>query len=146
MAEVVSGMGANAKRTDKNLSARLQKINNKAKIQNATGGAYGERAALTQIAQAAPTETPTPVVPPATEITPRSNRAIPQTVGAFAPTQRAYEDVSAGAATGDGPDASVLMTPVDAPDQTAVYARAMYALFPSPATRRIVEAFEEEGR
>lgn len=149
MAEVVSGMGANARRTDKNLSARLQKINRNAKIQNAPGGAYGERAALTQLAQGAPEQQTQQALPPVMsggEMTPRGNMTVPSVVGAFEPTQRPNEDVSAGAATGPGPDSSVLMTPVDAPDQLAVYARAMYAMFPSPQTRRIVEAFVEEGR
>ena len=148
MAEVVSGMGANAKRTDKNLSARLQKINRNAKIQNVAGGTYGERLALTELAQGASTETQQalPPVMSGGEMTPRGNMTVPPVVGAFEPTQRPNEDVSAGAATGDGPGTDVLMTPVDAPDQLAVYARAMYAMFPSPQTRRIVEAFVEEGR
>lgn len=146
MTEKVSGVGANATRTDQNLSARLAKINNEAKIQNAVGGTYGERADLTQLAQGAPEVKGTPASIATANVTPQATIAAPAVVGAFAPTQRPNEDVSAGAATGDGPGTEVLMTPVDAPDQLAVYARAMYAMFPSPQTRRIVEAFVEEGR
>jgi len=42
--EVVSGMGANSSRTDKNVSERVAKIQREAKIQNMSGGSYGERA------------------------------------------------------------------------------------------------------
>ena len=143
--ETVSGVGKNATRTDKNLSERVARVQRDANIQNATGGAYGQRAELTQLAQGAPTQSPMPPVMANGEMTARAGRVFPS-VGAFEPTQRPNEDVSAGAATGAGPGQEALMTPVDAPDQTAVYARALYAMFPSPATRRIVDAFEEEGR
>ena len=68
------------------------------------------------------------------------------TVGAFAPTQRPNEPVTAGIDAGEGAGSSALMTPVDAPDQLSVFARAMYVANPTPQLRRIVEAFEEEGR
>jgi hypothetical protein len=71
--------------------------------------------------------------------------AIP-TVGAFAPTQRPDEPVTAGVNAGEGPGSEVLMTPIDAPDQLSVLARAMYMANPTPQLRRILEAFEEEGR
>jgi len=36
--------------------------------------------------------------------------------------------------------------PIDAPDQAAVFARAMFAINPTPANRRLLEAFQQEGR
>lgn len=143
--EKVSGVGANATRTDKNLSERVARVQRDANIQNASGGKYGQRAELTQLAQAVPQEeAQSGAINMSLAAGPTASRTpIP---GAFDPTQYPDEDVSAGAASGAGPGRDVLMTPVDAPDQTAVYARALYAMFPSPATRRIVEAFEEEGR
>jgi hypothetical protein len=42
MAEIVSGVGADSKRTDNNISERVAKIQREAKIQNATGGTYGQ--------------------------------------------------------------------------------------------------------
>jgi hypothetical protein len=67
-------------------------------------------------------------------------------VGAFEPTRRPDEAVTAGVNAGDGPGSEVLMTPIDAPDQLSVLARAMYMANPTPQLRRIVEAFDEEGR
>ena len=48
--EKVSGVGANASRTDKNLSERVARVQRDAKMQNATNGDYGSRADLTSIA------------------------------------------------------------------------------------------------
>jgi hypothetical protein len=132
----VSGVGKGARRTDLDRAAKIQR---EAKVQNATGGSYGQRAELTQLAQGAPmaqgmaipTGMGTPPVP---------------TVGIFEPTQRPNEPITAGVDVGDGPGSEALMTPVDAPDQLATFARAMYMANPSPQLRRIVEAFEEEGR
>ena len=132
----VSGVGKGARRTDLDRAAKIQR---EAKVQNATGGSYGQRAELTQLAQGAPmaqgmaipTGMGTPPVP---------------TVGIFEPTQRPNEPLTAGVDVGPGPGSEALMTPVDAPDQLATFARAMYMANPSPQLRRIVEAFEEEGR
>jgi hypothetical protein len=70
----------------------------------------------------------------------------PSVTDLFAPTQRPNEPVTAGIDAGEGAGSNVLMTPVDAPDQLSVFARAMYMANPTPQLRRIVEAFEEEGR
>lgn len=132
----VSGVGKGARRTDLDRAAKIQR---EAKIQNASGGQYGQRAELTQLAQGAPMAQAMPM--PAAMGTP----PVP-TVGIFEPTQRPDEPLTAGVNVGDGPGSEVLMTPVDAPDQLATFARAMYMANPSPQLRRIVEAFEEEGR
>ena len=132
----VSGVGKGARRTDLDRAAKIQR---EAKIQNASGGQYGQRAELTQLAQGAPMAQAMPM--PTAMGTP----PIP-TVGIFEPTQRPDEPLTAGVDVGDGPGSEALMTPVDAPDQLATFARAMYMANPSPQLRRIVEAFEEEGR
>lgn len=132
----VSGVGKGARRTDLDRAAKIQR---EAKIQNASGGQYGQRAELTQLAQGAPMAQAIPM--PTAMGTP----PVP-TVGIFEPTQRPNEPITAGVDVGDGPGSEALMTPVDAPDQLATFARAMYMANPSPQLRRIVEAFEEEGR
>ena len=138
--EVVSGVGANASRTDKNLSARVQRVVNDAKIQNATGGAYSERANLNSIAAGAPTDTPMPVITTTQgDLTPRGI----QTTGAFAPGNPDLP-LSHGAKGGPGADNSILQTPVDAPDQSSLLARAL--LQANPSSRQLlmmVEAFNE---
>lgn len=145
MAEVVSGVGAGSKRTDNNVSERVSKIQREAKMQNAAGGSYGERANLTSIAGGAPTNAPT------------AGLASPQAQGqSFSPSQLPDSNVFApgsqglplshGAPGGPGAGAEVLQTPVDAIDQTSVLLRAMYMANPTPQLRRMVEAFNEEGR
>lgn len=54
--EVVSGMSANSKRTDNNVSERVAKIQREAKIQNSTGGPYTSRQDLTSLAGGASTD------------------------------------------------------------------------------------------
>lgn len=132
----VSGVGKGARRTDLDRAAKIQR---EAKIQNASGGQYGQRAELTQLAQGAPMAQAVPAMP-----MPQGPQ-IP-TVGIFEPTRRPDEPITAGIDMGEGPGSEVLMTPVDAPDQLSAFARAMYMANPSPQLRRIIEAFEEEGR
>ena len=48
--EVVSGVGADSKRTDNNVSERVAKVQREAKIQEASGGQYGQRANLASLA------------------------------------------------------------------------------------------------
>ena len=134
------GPGKFARRND---LGNVKKIQRSAKIQNAAGGAYGQRAEMQSIAGAAPMEQGAPnFAPPTGNLTARS---MPVT-GAFAPTERPNEPITAGTDGTDGAGSNVLMTPVDAPDQLSVFARAMYMANPTPQLRRIVEAFEEEGR
>jgi len=113
----VSGVGKGARRTDLDRAAKVQR---QAKVQNAMS-----RGPMTSTAPAA--------------------ASIP-TVGIFHRTTRPNEPITAGVDAGEGPGSEVLMTPVDAPDQLATFARAMYMANPTPQLRRIVEAFEEEGR
>ena len=127
----VSGVGKGARRTDLDRAAKIQR---EAKVQNAVGGTYGERKKLQKLVTDAP-------IPP----TPLGTPPIP-TVGIFEPTQRPNEPITAGVDVGPGPGSEALMTPVDAPDQLSTFVRAMYMANPSPQLRRMVEAFEEEGR
>ena len=138
----VSGVGKGARRTDLDRAAKIQR---EAKIQNASGGQYGQRAELTQLAQGAPMAQAVPVLPGVPTPTGTGTPPVP-TVGIFEPTQRPNEPITAGVDVGPGPGSEALMTPVDSPDQLATFARAMYMANPSPQLRRIVEAFEEEGR
>lgn len=140
--EVVSGVGADAKRTDNNISARTAKVQNAAKIQNATGGAYNERSNLTELASgsAATTSTPMPsVTAPTGGMSPRGVR----TVGVFEPgTQDA--PLSDGAKGGPGRNDSILQTPVDTVNPDSIFVRAL--LQANPTSRQLlmmVEAYNE---
>lgn len=133
----VSGVGPGARRTDLDRAAKVQRD---AKIQRAPGGSYGERTELAGLATGAPMAKAAPMA----TMSP-STASIP-TVGIFEPTMRPNEPITAGVDVGEGPGSEALMTPVDAPDQLAAFARAMYMANPTPQLRRIVEAFEEEGR
>ena len=140
--EKVSGVGANASRTDKNLTARVQRVVNDAKIQNATGGAYSDRSQLTNLAEgsAATTSSPMPAINQASAgMTTPSVR----TVGVFEPgTQGA--PLSDGAKGGPGRDDRVLQTPVDTVNPDSIFIRAL--LQANPTSRQLqmmVEAYNE---
>lgn len=133
----VSGVGKGARRTDLDRAAKVQRD---AKIQRAPGGSYGERTELAGLATGAPMAKAAPMA------TMSPSTASISTVGIFEPTMRPNEPITAGVDVGEGPGSEALMTPVDAPDQLAAFARAMYMANPTPQLRRIVEAFEEEGR
>ena len=140
--EVVSGVGADAKRTDNNISERVAKIQREAKIQNATGGAYTQRAEMQSLASGASTNVPTPQV-----TMPEGNPLVGSVdaVNAFAPGSQGTP-LSEGATYGPGAGAEVLPTPVDAIDQGSVLARAMLMANPnSRQLRLMVEAYNELG-
>jgi hypothetical protein len=139
--EKVSGMGVNASRTDKNLSERVAKVQREAKMQEASGGAYGQRADLASIAGGASTNVPTANV---TMPEPSRVSSIPP-VNAFAPgSGRNGVPLSDGAQFGPGRDASAQPLPVDAPNTDSIFVRAMAAA--NPGSRQLmmmVEAFNE---
>ena len=140
--EKVSGMGANASRTDKNLSERVARVQRDAKVQNMSGGAYGQRAEMESIASGAPTNVPTPQV-----TMPEGNTLAGSVdaVNAFAPGTQGVP-LSEGATYGPGAGQEVLPTPVDAIDQGSVLARAMLMANPnSRQLRLMVEAYNELG-
>ena len=133
-----SGVGKNAKRIDLD---KARKVQRDAKIQRASGGSYGERSTLNELATGAP-------MPKASLPTIPTAPATPQipSVGIFEPTTRPNEPITAGLPVGDGPGPEVLNTPITEVDQTAALARAMFAANPTPQMRRLVEAFMQEGR
>ncbi len=141
--EVVSGMGANSSRTDKNLTARVQRVVNDAKIQNAPGGSYSERANLTSLAEGSTATTTSPVSNMNTPTTGMSTTIPVNTVNVFEPgTQDA--PLSDGAKGGPGRDNSILQTPVDTVNPDSIFVRAL--LQANPTSRQLqmmVEAYNE---
>jgi hypothetical protein len=137
MAEVVSGVGKNSSRTDKNLSARVQRVVNDAKIQNAPGGAYSDRSQLTNLAQGASTDVP--VANPMNSATP----SIPvTTTNVFAPGS-IDKPLSDGAPGGPGSNVSTQI-PVDAVNPDSIFIRALARA--NPTSRQLlmmVEAYNE---
>ena len=142
--EIVSGTGKDARRTDKNISSRVQKIQRDANMKNATGGSYGESLNLQQLSQGASTSMKKPI------ITPTTSRSMPSLGIKKSPLDEMQEgavtmtDGAGGNTAGRQP--SELDQPIDAPDQSAILARAMFAINPTPQNRRLLEAFQQEGR
>ena len=137
--EVVSGVGADAKRTDNNISARVAKIQNSAKIQNASDGKYRERSNLTQLAAGSAATTTSPMPPPMGQ----ASQIPVRTVNVFEP---GTQDVplSDGAKGGPGRDNSVLQTPVDTVNPDSIFVRAL--LQANPTSRHLatmVEVYNE---
>lgn len=132
----VSGVGKNAKRVDRGM---VQKIQRGAKIQNASGGAYGERAEMQSLASGGPT------APTASAVSAGAPAPMPSvpTVNAFAPgTQGA--PLSSGAKGGPGVDDTAQQTPVDSFNPDSMFVRAMYAANPdSRQLMMMVEAYNE---
>jgi hypothetical protein len=143
MAEVVSGVGADSKRTDNNISARVSKIQREANIQNATGGAYGERSNLTSLAQGASTNVPAPSITPMS--TPLPTRNPRPAIDVFAPGNPNLPETDGAPGLTPGRQPNELDPPVAGPNELSVLARAIYATNPTPMWRRIVESFDEEG-
>ena len=97
------GPGKFARRND---LGNVKKIQRSAKIQNASGGAYGQRAEMQGIAAGAPMAQAMPAVTaPTGNLTARGMR----TTGAFDPTERPDEPITAGIDVGPGPGSSALM-------------------------------------
>lgn len=139
--EKVSGVGANSSRTDNNISERVKKIQREAKVQNMSGGAYGERAEMTSIAGGASTNVPTPNV---TMQEPSRVSSLPS-VNAFAPgSGRNGIPLSDGAPGGLGRGVEAQPLPVNAPNPDSIFVRAMAAANPeSRQLMMMVEAYNE---
>jgi hypothetical protein len=139
--EVVSGMGANSSRTDQNISERVAKIQREAKIENATGGTYTQAKTNRELAQGASTNVPTPTPMRATPVASLRGGSM------FDQMNTNPGPITDGApGNTDGRQPEDLPNPVDAPDNNALIAQAMYLVSPTPANRRLVESFLEEGR
>jgi hypothetical protein len=139
--QIVSGVGAGAKRVDKNNVQRVQRIQKNAQIQQASGGAYGDRLRNESFVQQAPTNVPTPAM--GMPVGKASARAPMPSSDIFAPTTH-NNPLSNGSKGGPGDDDSGQQTPVDNVNQDAVFARAMLAA--NPGSRQLfmmVESFNE---
>lgn len=133
----VSGVGKDSKRVDRGM---VQKIQRNAKIENASGGAYGDRAEMQSIASGAST------APTASAVSAQpAPRPAVQVTGAFAPgsPDKPFTDGAGGNTAGAGPDA--LMANYQSSDPGAILVRAMYSMYPTPELRRYVEAYNAEG-
>lgn len=145
--EVISGVGKDAKRVDLNnsnlVSDRVKKLQREAKIQNASGGTYGQRTQLDNIASGASTEMPTSIVNPTAINTVMSGTPV-------SPLDQVYDgpdsitDGAPGNTSGRQPED--LPMPVDAIDNNALIARAMFMMDPTPQNRRLMESFQKAGR
>lgn len=139
--EKVSGMGANASRTDKNLSERVARVQRDAKMQNASGGPYRSRADLEAIAGGASTNVPTPQVN--TQM-PSPISTVPA-VNAFAPgSGRNGVPLSDGAKYGLGRGDEIQPPTINAPNPDSIFVRAMAKANPdSRQLMMMVEAYNE---
>lgn len=145
--EVVSGVGKDAKRVDLNnsnkVTGRVKKLQREAKIQNAPGGTYSQRTQLENIASGASTEMPQSIVNPSAINTMMSNISV-------SPLDQVYSgpdpitDGAPGNTAGRQPEE--LPMPVDAVDNNALIARAMFMMDPTPQNRRLMESFQQAGR
>lgn len=142
--EVVSGVGADAKRTDKNISERVAKIQREAKIENAPGGTYSQATQLQDLASGASTEMPQAVVgsTPAPRTIASSIRMSP--LDQMSENPGPITDGAPGNTPGRQPEE--LPGPIDGPDNNAILARAMFMMDPTPMNRRLLESFLQEGR
>ena len=133
----ISGVGKNAKRTDRGM---VQKIQRNAKIENASGGAYGERKDMKSLASAESTGTTASAVSADNVVT----AGVPvQTINAFAPGTPGVP-LSHGAKGGPGGGESLQMTPVDSSNPDSMFVRALYAANPnSRQLMMMVEAYNE---
>ena len=142
--EVVSGSGKDARRTDQNISSRVQKIQREANMKNTTGGSYGESLNLQKLSQGASTNMKKPI------ITPQAATSMPSAALRRSPLDEMQNNSGpmTDGAPGDtaGRQPYELDQPIDAPDQSAILARAMFAINPTPQNRRLLEAFQQEGR
>jgi hypothetical protein len=138
--EVVSGVGADAKRTDNNVSSRVAKIQREANIQNANDGTYGNRADLTSLAGGASTTVNTPTPSGMTAGTVTST----PTVNAFAPGSGDVNPLSDGSRIGPGRGADAQPIPVNTPNPDSIFVRALAASNPeSRQLMMMVEAYNE---
>ena len=138
----VSGVGAGSKRVDKNNVERVQRIQRNAQIQQASGGAYGDRmrnesdvanAAISPTASAVSSNItmPPPPAPPSTNIFDANDP----------------NDIFTNGAGGNtaGTNSDVLNARFNTHDAGYVLLAAMYQMNPTPELARLLEAYNEEG-
>jgi hypothetical protein len=140
--EVVSGVGADSSRTDKNLTARVQRVVNDAKIQNAPGGSYSERSNLTSLAEGSAATTTSPMTSINAPTTGMSTSIPVNNVNVFEQGTQGVP-LSDGAKGGPGRDDSVLQTPVDTVNPSSIFIRAM--LQANPTSRQLQMMVEADN-
>lgn len=134
----ISGVGKNAKRTDRGM---VQKIQRNAKIENASGGAYGERKDMKSLASAESTGKTASAVSAGGDVVTAGTPVA--TVNAFAPGTQGVP-LSNGAKGGPGVDDTAQQTPVDTISPDSMFVRALYAANPdSRQLMMMVEAYNE---
>ena len=138
--QVVSGMSANSKRTDKNLVERIQR--NAAKIENASNGNWGDRKRNQEYVEGASTKVE-PVSMPKQTTNPYVSSV--NAVNAFQQGGEGF--LSHGAKGGPGDSDSIQQTMVGAPNPSDLLARAMLLANPdSIHLLAIVQALNAERR
>ena len=138
MQDMPGGPGRFARRDD---LGNVKKIQREGKnIAEAGGGPYSERKELTELSQGAAMDNPEAT---ATGVNP-AVAMLPKVDAFFSGSGKPLSD---GANGGPGRGSDALQTPVDAIDQTATLARAMFLANPdSIILANIVNAFNEENR
>jgi hypothetical protein len=140
--EVVSGVGADSSRTDKNLTARVQRVVNDAKIQNAPGGSYSERSNLTSLAEGSAATTTSPMTNINAPTTGMSTSIPVNNVNVFEQGSQGVP-LSDGAKGGPGRNDSILQTPVDTVNPSSIFIRAM--LQANPTSRQLQMMVEADN-
>lgn len=141
MAEVVSGVAQGSKRTDKNLSSRVKKVQREAKIGSASGGAYGARLENESLQSAQPTPATGSAV--SQNAYPEMSKQLPNI---FSPGNPNVPFTDGAGMDTEGRTPRDLVTPnLTSPDPGLVLISAMYAASPSPILRRMLEAYDQEG-
>lgn len=142
--QVVSGVGAGSKRVDKNNVERVQRIQRNAEIQQASGGAYGDRMRNESSVQDAPisptgsaTSSNITMPPPPAPVVPSTNIFDPNDPNDI------FTNGAGGNTAGTSPDG--LMARFNKPDAGYVLLAAMYQTNPTPEIARMLEAYNEEG-
>lgn len=138
MQDIPAGPGPFTRRNDLGNVKKIQREGRD--ISEASGGAYSERKDLKELSQGAAMDNPEAT---ATGTNPAVSML--SQVDAFLPGNE--RPLSDGAEGGPGRGAGIQQTPVDAIDQTATLARAMFMANPdSIILANIVNAFNEENR
>lgn len=139
--EVVSGVGKGAKRTDLGNVAKIQRS---AKIQNASGGAYGQRSELQSIAQGASTNVSGPTFNAGSfRMGEEATMLRPPVTDAFTPGTGVLTDGAGFNTPGTPPNQ--LTDAITSVNPGRVLAAALYTANPNPYTRMLVEAYDNEG-
>lgn len=132
--EQVSGMGRDSKRTDLGNVAKIQRS---AKVQNASGGKYGDRLALNELAS----QSAMPTTGSAVSAQPTAPKV--QTTDVFTPTNALLTDGAGNNTLGTPPNP--ISAGLQSPDAGRVLATALFKAYPNPYTRANLEAYDAEG-